>query len=250
MLIEDRFHKILKLLEQQQSVTVQELIDQLGTSESTIRRDLAELHKKGMLTKVHGGAVSNNMNYTTKDAEIAYRQELNREEKIMVAKYCAAMIHDSDFVYLDAGSTTELIIDYLTVSQAVFVTNALNIARKLAVRGYQSFLLGGMLKGTTDAVVGSEAVESLRKYNFTKGFFGTNGIHHHSGFTTPEVDEALVKKTALSKCKEAYIVCDSSKFNQISPITFGAMNDAGIITSSIPDESYRQYENIVEVDQL
>lgn len=250
MLIENRFNQILKILEKQQSVTVQELIDQLGASESTIRRDLTELHKQGLLTKVHGGAVSNGLNYMTKDAEIAYRQELNREEKIAIAKYCAALIQESDFVFLDAGSTTELIIDYLVVSQAAFVTNALNVARKLAARGYQVSLIGGALKVTTDAVVGSEAIESLQKYNFTKGFIGTNGINHKAGFTTPEVDEALVKKTAMAKCKNAYIVSDTTKFNQISSVTFGSFKDAQVITSSIKDDSYKMYENIVEVDQL
>ena len=248
MLIENRFSQILKILEQQQSVTVLELTELLNTSESTIRRDLTELHKQGLLIKVHGGAVSNGMNYMTQDAEISDRQELNREEKLSIASYCAGLIQDLDFVYLDAGSTTELIIEYLKAVQAVFVTNGLTHARKLAARGFKVYLIGGMLKSTTEAVVGTEAVESLMKYNFTKGFFGTNGVNHKSGFTTPETDEALVKKTAMAKCKEAYIVCDSSKFNQISSITFAGFNDTQIITSNLKDISYKKYENIVEVD--
>lgn len=250
MLAEDRFAEILKILEEQRSVTVLELTECLNTSESTIRRDLTELHKLGLLTKVHGGAVINTITYTTKDSDLATRQEINRSEKVRIAKYCASRIEENDFVFLDAGTTTELIADYITAANVVFVTNGLNNARRLAARGYKVILLGGILKLTTDAVVGSETLECLAKYNFSKGFFGTNGVSLTSGYTTPEPDEAMVKKIALSKCKDKYIACDSSKFNQISSITFADFDSVRVITGKLDDASYKEYTNIVEVENL
>jgi len=250
MLAEERFNMILKLLDNQGTITVNELTERLDTSESTIRRDLTVLDKRGLINKVHGGATSIGVNYKTKDEDLEYRQELYKEEKILIAKYCAALIEEDDFIFLDAGTTTGLMIDYLQKSTAIFVTNAMNHARKLAAGGHKVFILSGELKFMTEAVVGSDTIECLNKYNFTKGFFGTNGVNLKSGFTTPEVNEALVKNKALSKCKEKYILCDSSKFNQISSVTFWDFKEAGIITNKVEDNIYNNCKNIVEVCKL
>ena len=77
-------------------------------------------------------------------------------------------IAPGDFVYLDAGTTTELLIEYITSHQAVFVTNAISHAKRLAERGFTVYLLGGEFKAVTEAIVGEEAVAALEKYNFTK----------------------------------------------------------------------------------
>ena len=96
-------------------------------------------------------------------------------------------ISDYDVVYLDAGTTTELMIDPMLNRNAMYVTNAIGHARKLAALGCTVYLLGGEFKGTTDAIVGEEAVLSIAKYNFTKGFFrnqwrdGRTGIYHTGG---------------------------------------------------------------------
>lgn len=84
------------------------------------------------------------------------------------------MIREEDFVYLDAGSSVDVMIDYITESGALYVTNSVSHAQKLLKKGMRVFLIGGELKAVTEAIVGAEAVESLKKYHFTKGFFGTN----------------------------------------------------------------------------
>lgn len=247
MLAEERLYKILKIVEAKRSVTVQELTEMLGISESTVRRDLTVLHNNGQLIKVHGGATAIGMNYYTKDDEIAVRQDMNREEKIEIAKYAASLIEASDFVYIDAGTTTESMIEFIEEKEAVFVTNSIVHAKKLIVRGFRTFILGGELKATTEAVVGSEAVIALEKYNFTKGFWGTNGVSYNTGFSTPDMDEAMVKQKSMEQCKERYILCDSSKFNQVAPITFASFESARILTTKLLDKTYLQYSNIKEV---
>ena len=91
-----------------------------------------------------------------------------------------------------------------------------------------------------------EAVESLSKYNFTKGFFGTNGIDDRFGFTTPEVRESTIKMQALKRCRKRYILADASKFGQIATITFGQLDEAEVLTDNIP-ERYQHFTNIREV---
>ena len=73
-------------------------------------------------------------------------------------------------------------IEFLTETNAVYVTNGISHAARLAAKGFKVFILGGELKATTEAIIGTEALNSLKVYNFTKGFFGTNGISTKSGF--------------------------------------------------------------------
>ena len=114
MLGEERQQAILAAVEQRHSVSVQELMQLLDISESTIRRDLNALDKEGRLVKVHGGAMAIGGSFHVKDDAVEYRKEINREEKIEIARYAAALIKDQDVVYMDAGTTTELMIDYIT----------------------------------------------------------------------------------------------------------------------------------------
>ena len=92
---------------------MQELKEKLHASESTIRRDLTVLHDNGKLTKVFGGAVAIHSHMHTKDIQVSARENVNREEKIRIARYAASLIAAEDFVYLDAGTTTGFMIDYI-----------------------------------------------------------------------------------------------------------------------------------------
>lgn len=246
MLPDERFRKILELVRKKQSVSVQELVRQIGISESTIRRDLTALDKKGLLNKVHGGATSLDTGFSVEEA-FANKSLKNVDEKRRIAQYCAGIIRPDDFVYLDAGTTTELMIDFLTEKKTSFVTNGISHAKKLMDYGFKVYLIGGELRAVTEAIVGTEALESLRKYNFTKGFFGVNGISKKSGFTTPDVTEALVKKMALEHCLDAYILADASKFRQISAVSVANLDQAVIVTGTLEDQSFLNYAAIKEV---
>ena len=113
MLAEERFNRILNIVEEKKSVTVTELTELLDTSESTIRRDLTTLDKRKKLIKVHGGATAVDMEYMTKDSSVSVRQDLNREEKIKIGKYAAGLIIKDDFVYIDAGTSTEYLVEQI-----------------------------------------------------------------------------------------------------------------------------------------
>lgn len=158
MLTEKRYELILGLLDKKRSVTVPEIKDVLGVSESTIRRDLNALDKAGRLTKVFGGAVSSDGTFTGTEPSVAQKMELQQEEKRRIAQFAAGLIQPDDFVYLDAGTTTGYILDYLPARSATFVTNAVSHAKRLAAAGNRVILIGGELKGTTEAVIGSQAI--------------------------------------------------------------------------------------------
>lgn len=249
MITEERFEKILQMLEDKRVVTVQELSEVLSISESTIRRDLTLLNSQRKLKKVHGGAKAINRSFNSVDFDINLRGDQFREEKKRIGVYGGKLIKKEDFVYIDAGSTTEALADAITETGAVYVTNGMNIAKKLTAKGLRTIIIGGEIKPITDAVVGSEALACLKKYHFTKGFFGTNGIDLEAGYTTPDPSEAQIKIQALKTCKEAYILADTSKFEQISPVTFGLLEEAFIITTELKETIYKKYTKILEVKE-
>lgn len=251
MLTEERFARILSILESMGSITVQQLMKELDASESTIRRDLNALDADGQLVKVHGGAILKNNGYSGKDDLVDNRKEMNREAKMHIARYAAGLIEPEDFVYLDAGTTTELLIEWIDTKQAIFVTNAISHAKKLAMKGIAAYLLGGEFKAVTEAIVGEEAVMTLDKYHFTKGFFGTNGITRERGFFTPDIKEAMVKKKAMERCSKCYVLADDTKFSQMSNVNFGAFEKATIITASLEGGAANaKYQNCLNVIQV
>ena len=244
MLTEQRFDIILKLLEERKSITVTELRELLDASESTVRRDITALDKAGKLTKVFGGAVALNHKVTAYEPTVAQKSELNKEEKQKIAKYAASLITPDDFVYLDAGTTTGLMLEYLEGVKAAFVTNAVSHAQTLAKMGIRVYLIGGELKSSTEAVVGSQAMQMIQMYHFTKGFFGTNGVSKRHGFTTPDPNEALVKQEAMRQTERCYVLADSQKFGMVSSVTFGVFEEATILTETEPPEGFSGSKNI------
>ena len=113
MLMEKRFQEILRILEEQGTVSVQDLTESLDASEATIRRDLSQLAQMGKLKKIYGGAASLETGYQTREIRVEERQELYVEEKKQIAKYAASLIEPGDFVYVDAGSSTEYLVEYI-----------------------------------------------------------------------------------------------------------------------------------------
>lgn len=248
MLTEERYSVILEKVKQNKSVKLTELCELLGASESTIRRDLASLDEKGLLKKVHGGAVSMDdhaLNLVEQDME--EKSKMFTEEKIAIARYAASLVDDEDLVFIDAGTTTEKMIEFLPDKKVTFVTNAFVHAKKLAQRGFKVYIPAGEIKLTTEAIVGAECVSSLQSYNFTKCFIGANGISLSAGVTTPDRNEASIKTAAVMNSQTAYVLADHSKFDQIAPITFAPLGRVKIITDKLMDKKYLSKADIKEV---
>lgn len=247
MLTEERHSMIIKAVNERSSVTIAELAEILDVSASTVKRDLIILANEGKIIKVRGGAMSKNESFTSVEKNVEEKASICTEEKMTIAKYAAELIEKGDFIFLDAGTTTEKIIDYLNVRDVTFVTNGFIHAKKLARKGYKVFITGGEIKASTEAIVGAECVLTLKNYNFTKCFMGTNGISLTAGFTTPDVNEAKVKSAAIESSREVYVLADHSKFDEISSATFAGLGKAVIITDKIPNRKYKDVADITEV---
>lgn len=247
MLTEERHQIIKQLLEQEAIVKLQDIVEATKASESTIRRDLSQLEVMGELVRVHGGAKRN----FSVDLEPSVKEKLGRyqAEKVLIGKYAAQLIQDNEFVYIDAGTTTLAMLPHIKAKNITVVTNGLEIAQQLLELNVQTILIGGSLKSTTLAVIGSVALNQLKQYQFSKVFMGMNGIDPQYGYTTPDIEEASIKRAAISQANQAYILTDSSKFNKVSFCRVAALEDAAVITNSVDKtlkDKYQQYTNIEE----
>ena len=247
MLTQERYHSILQILSEKDAVTVAELAQALETSESTIRRDLNALAEMGKLNKVFGGATALTRSSGIFETDVANRMNTMGEEKTAIAQYAATLIHDDDFVFIDAGTTTARLIDFIENDKATYVTNGIIHAQKLTHKGFATYIIGGRVKPLTEAVVGSGGIKSIEGMNFTKAFMGTNGIDISAGFTTPDIDEARLKEAAVHNSYMTFVLADHTKFRKVCAVTFAPLRVGCIITDECPDNKYSEITIVKEV---
>lgn len=239
MLTEERHSIILKILKQHHVIKSQELMDTLNCSESTIRRDLAQLEEEGKLVRIHGGA---KQFHTLADEETATEKKLkNIQSKKKIAQYAASFIKPGEHVYLDAGTTTELMIPHLKGKEIHIVTNGLPHAHLLADQQNDVLLIGGKVKLSTKAVVGMAGLEQLNHYRFDKAFLGMNGLDLLYGCTTPDPNEAAIKRQALNNSVSCFVLADSTKFERITFVKVCDLEDVTLVTNCLSPQIKNPY---------
>ena len=236
MLKDDRLAKIVELINRHKTLKTDQIAESLDISLATVRRDLNELDEAKKIKKIFGGAKSIVIaDYVTTEDAMDTKMSVKIQEKILIGQLAAQQIKENDFVYMDAGSSVEAMISFINTTNVTFVTNSIGIARDLSARNYKVFILPGEIKLSTDSIIGIAASEYLRRFNFTVGYFGTNGLHKEFGFTTPDINEAMVKTAAIERCKEVMILADDSKVGKVSQVTFCHDAEAKIITNQFID---------------
>lgn len=209
MILEKRLDVILDTLEKEEAVSNKILMDKLGVSESTLRRDLSYLQDMGKITRVHGGAVLNNI--ASSEKNFTDNQKSKLKEKSKIGKKASSLIRDAKFIYLDAGSTCNKVIDYLNKDQDItVVTNGLMHVDKLISKNIHTILLEGEIKPSTKVTTGPKTLASIFRYNFDLAFIGANGYDDRA-FYTADINEAMVKNKAIENSSRSYILADRSK---------------------------------------
>ncbi|MEG0389897.1 MAG: DeoR/GlpR family DNA-binding transcription regulator [Cetobacterium sp.] len=243
MLNIERENLILELLKQKESIKLKEIIKILNVSEATARRDLAALEKKELIRRVHGGAILNISSNISKDFNIQYRKNINRTEKEKIAKLAASFIQNDSCIFLDAGTTTLEMIKHFKGLNLKVVTNGLNLIEELETYEVESYLIGGKIKSKTSCTTGFAAVEYLNTFNFDYVFIGANAFNL-DGYSTPDSEEAMVKNKAISRGKNVFFLCDSSKFEKNSFINFSPLKAGVLITDTFLPEKYSQLTKV------
>lgn len=170
MLTEERLQGIERIVKEKGSASIPELMERMGISESTARRDLTLLDKQGRLQKVRGGAMIISDVYSTQEDTVLQKKDRNLEEKVEIAKYAASLIEPNDFVYLDAGTTTELMIDYLTEKDITFVTNAVHMLGNFRWRVIQRIFLAESLRQRQRQLLAMKQLKVYKNIILQKAF--------------------------------------------------------------------------------
>ena len=248
MLKEERQSLILKKVEEQGFATLQELAEYIGSSENTIRGDLNELSSMGALIRIRGGAQCVDAHSLSYEPTMEDKMGVEVEAKKAIAAYAATLIKDHSVIYIDAGTSAYYLAEALSAKDVKIMTNSMHIARPLCKKGYQVYVTGGEFKQTTDVFIGPMTREIISKFNFDMGFFGVNAIDLEQGLSTPDYEEAVVKKTAIAQCSKVYFLADHSKFGSKTSVNFHPFKGEEIITDKILIPSYKD-QGIKEVGQ-
>lgn len=233
MLTQERQSLIENYVNQHEVCRVSELCDLTATSESTIRRDLIQMEKDGILKRVHGGAQS--VKNFSRDVSQNVRFSLNHDTKVMIAKFAAEhFVQPGDNIFIDAGTTTYEMVPFLAnVPNIKIVTNGLETALYSLNHGIKTILIGGKAKDDTHAIVGQTALAQIKAMNFSVSFVGANGIEKNGNLTTPDPEEAAIKTAEIKQARHAYVLADSSKIGERNFAIFATVKDVVVITDKL-----------------
>jgi len=228
----ERQQRILDSARVDGRVEVAALAEMLAVTPETVRRDLTHLERLGRLRRVHGGAIP--VERLGFEPDLTMRSERFVAEKERIAKAALEQVPDSGTILIDAGTTTMRLAELLPHDRELtVVTNSLTIANIVAASPNISlYMLGGRVRGRTQAAVGEWVLHSLENLYVDIAFMGTNGVSTARGLSTPDQSEAAAKRAMISAARAITVLADSSKIGVDHFNRFAALED---ITSLITD---------------
>ncbi len=210
MLQIERHKQILQLLEQKSALRVQELAKTLYTSEATVRRDLCELEKAGLLRRVYGGVTLNEA-----QMPLDFRRRENAAAKREIAAKAAALIADGDTVFLDSSSTAQHLLPHLArFRDLTVITNSHSVMEELCGSPHRLFSTGGRLVPRNRAYVGPVAEATLGDLMPSIAFFSSQGVGQDGEITDDSEEETSLRRVLLRRAARTVFLCDTGKLGK------------------------------------
>lgn len=245
MYAEERQQHIEALLAARGRVAVIDLATHFDVSSETVRRDLDQLETRGVLRRVHGGAVAASR-ISRAEESVAQRRGRNADAKERIAAAAMALIPASftGAIAIDSGTTTGRLAEHLSRWQPenpaqtlVVITNSIHIAATVADNpNIEIHMLGGRLRGITGAAVGAGTLAELTTLRPDIAFIGANGVHEEFGLSTPDGEEAAVKTVLTRGARRAVVLVDETKLGVETLVSFARLGDLDtIVTDAHPD---------------
>lgn len=245
MIAVERQNQIIEKLRIDKVVSVHELAGQFNTTDMTIRRDLAALERKGLITRSYGGAVFNEK--VGHEPEFLTRQGEESEVKSLLGQRAASLVTPGDSIGIDIGTTAIEVAKYVRdIPDLTVITASIPVINELATaRGVHLICTGGELSPKDMSLNGHAATNMLQEYVLDKVFIGVAGISFDHGYTVFNMQDALVKRVLIERALEVIVVADSRKIGLARYASVCPVDAANkIITDSgISDEDRRNFEN-------
>lgn len=215
MIPAQREAQILELLQEQGSVTVEELSTRFAVSEMTARRDLDRLEEKGLAERRHGGAMLPGR-LVGEEPYIA-KAATHIEEKRRIALAALEFIRDQDTLILDSGTTTHEMVAFLDRRHGLTVaTNDLAIALAASRAGIVTYMAGGLIQPEIGSAVGEGARAFLERLAVDVAFIGVASVSRDGFICTTSLEKAVVKTAMMKAARKTVLLADASKFGSAS----------------------------------
>lgn len=246
----ERQREILRRVRSDGRVEVTALSDHFGVTTETVRRDLARLERRGMVRRVHGGALPiEDLGY---ELDLEQRMALHRDEKERIGAAAAKLLPEEGSVMIDSGTTTARLVAAIPPDpELVVTTNSLPLAWEMTRHPNLTVLMpGGRVRPLTMAQVDVWTQRTLAELHVDIAFIATNGMSIEHGLTTPDVAEAEIKRAMIRAGGRIVLLADSSKLGQRQFVRFGDIEqiDVFITDSGLDDQSAEDIRDLgVEV---
>ena len=239
MIKEKRMKRMEEYIQEHSSVSLDELMSEFNVSKNTVRRDVQALVESGVFKKVYGGVVVKHKNLES----FQDRRIRNLTEKKVITRTSAAYVEDGDIIFVDSGTTTVEMFDYLKEKSLTIVTNNMEfIVRSLPYANLNVIAIGGILERKTNSLVHPQRMEVLNAYNINKAFMATTGVSLSNGVTNASPIETDLKQTIVRRSQKVFLLADHDKFNKYGLMTYCELKEIDyLITNKKPDKDYETF---------
>ena len=201
MLEVERFEKIMEYLREKKTAPVNVLAKRLFVSEATMRRDLSELERKGLVKRLHGGAIL--LDGANQELPLYLRERQNTDAKRIISEKASHHIVEGQTIFLDASSTAQYLIKYFENYQ------------KLNSLSHRIYCTGGLLLHNSSAYVGDFAADFVRNFNADIMFFSSRGVSESGQITDASREETYIRQVMLQQSRKHIFLCDHNKIGQV-----------------------------------
>ncbi|OGV52376.1 MAG: hypothetical protein A2X49_02450 [Lentisphaerae bacterium GWF2_52_8] len=238
MLSAERERLILESLSDHSVKRLEDIGTGLGVSEATVRRDLIALEERGLVLRVHGGALRTRFPQT--EPLFVEKASFHPAQKSQIAELALEQIQNGDTIFLDGGSTVLSLAKMLEQKRSlIVVTNSLMAAAELMESSHKLILVGGEFRPLSRTLVGPLTGQIIQSLSVDKAFLGTIGFSAEEGISTTDPNEAYTKELIMKRSRKVYVLADSSKLGTLSFARSGSLSDIhAVITDKNAPEDF------------
>ena len=249
-----RQQALLRLLKERKTIDVDTASQKLGVSPTTIRRDLDMFEQQHLVERFHGGARLLEGTLHEEDTTSKDRAFVDREQKEVIARYAAELIHDGDTIFMNSSSTALLMLDYLKGKRVIIVTNNAGVIGYPHDPAVTILLTGGEVYQRRKTLIGEFALQTLTKINADKVFLGVGGISVDGGLTTSVLPETAVNEMMMRRCQgTCYVLAPRGKIGQEHNFLSGSIDKINTLitcTGADQEEIQKMKAHGIEVIEL
>lgn len=235
-----RINEIEKYVKENESATIDELSNEFNISINTVRRDINELEQRGTIEKVYGGVRAKKENLIN----FTQRSTSHAKEKRIIAEKAASFIEENDVVFIDSGTTTIAVLDFLDPKlRCTVITNSLDIIERIvSFPNVTLFVVGSLFRKQTRSFVTMSAEKIVMHLNVNKAFMAATGVSIKNGVTNSSQEEYWIKKEVSETASQVFLLVDNSKFERAALLTYSNFDNVSyVVTDQEPNKAYLKF---------